>query len=326
VLAPEEDDLEVEADPRVLGEGRLEVAFGALDGGTVGETPARGEAMDVRVDGERRDAEGLGHDHARGLVTDAGERFELLEGARDAAAVLLDEHLREPVERFRLRRSEPAGLDQVVDLPDGELRHLLGGVRAREERRRHEVDARVGRLRGEDDGDEERERIAVAQRDRRGGVELVEHPADPRDLLRALHAGSIARVQSSRMEEFLAGSVYAVVGASNDRWKYGNKVLRCYVQNGKRAIPVNPRATVVEGLPAVPDLASLPEPVHGVSIITPPEVTEEIVEEAAKAGITRLWMQPGAESARAIERAEELGLSVIAGGPCLLVSLGFRER
>jgi len=133
-------------------------------------------------------------------------------------------------------------------------------------------------------------------------------------------------VESSSIEAFVAGKVFAVVGASNDRWKYGNKVLRCYLQNGRRAIPVNPNATAVEGIAAVPDLASLPEPVHGASIITPPEVTEEIVEQAAKAGVTRLWMQPGAESDRAIERALELGLSVIAGGPCVLVVLGFRER
>jgi predicted CoA-binding protein len=131
---------------------------------------------------------------------------------------------------------------------------------------------------------------------------------------------------SDAISEFLDGSTYAVVGASNDRWKYGNKVLRCYVQHGRKAIPVNPNASVVEGIPAVPDLSALPEPVHGVSIITPPEITEQIVEEAAKAGITRIWMQPGAENDTAIERAKELGLSVIAGGPCLLVALGFRER
>jgi predicted CoA-binding protein len=130
----------------------------------------------------------------------------------------------------------------------------------------------------------------------------------------------------ARIDEFLAGSVYAVVGASNDRSKYGNKVLRCYLQNGRRAIPVNPHVLEVEGVHAFPDLASLPESAHGASIITPPTVTERIVEEAADAGVKRLWMQPGAESVRAIARAEELGLSVIAGGPCLLVSLGFRER
>jgi len=131
---------------------------------------------------------------------------------------------------------------------------------------------------------------------------------------------------AAKIREFLSGEVFAVVGASNDRSKYGNKVLRCYLQNGRRPIPVNPRERVVEAIPAVADLGSLPEKVHGASIITPPDVTEKIVEGAAAAGVKRLWMQPGAESARAIRRAEELGMSVIAGGPCVLVSLGYRER
>jgi len=82
---------------------------------------------------------------------------------------------------------------------------------------------------------------------------------------------------------------------------------------------------VIEGQKVYRDLMSLPEPVHGVSIITPPEITEQIVEDAAAAGITRLWMQPGAESDAAVARARELGMSVISGGPCLLVALGYRE-
>lgn len=128
------------------------------------------------------------------------------------------------------------------------------------------------------------------------------------------------------IEDFLRGDTFAVVGATTVRAKYGNKVLRCYLQNGRRAYPVHPRESPIEGQTAYPDLMSLPGPVHGVSIITPPAITEKIVEDAAAAGVTRLWMQPGAESRRAIERARELGMSVIAGGPCLLVSLGFREH
>jgi len=131
---------------------------------------------------------------------------------------------------------------------------------------------------------------------------------------------------AERIEDFLAGTTYAVVGASKDRAKYGNKVLRCYLQHGRRAIPVHPREAEVEGQPTVPDLFALKEPVHGISVITPPEITERIVEDAAACGIVRLWMQPGAESPRALERARDLGLAVIAGGPCLLVVLGFREN
>jgi len=124
--------------------------------------------------------------------------------------------------------------------------------------------------------------------------------------------------------EFLSGRAFAVVGASRDRSKYGNRVLRAYLDAGKTAYPVNPREEEIEGLPSYPDLASLPGDVHGVSIITPPAVTETIVEQAAQAGIERVWMQPGAESDEAVRTAQSRGLEVIAAGPCVLVELGRR--
>ncbi len=127
------------------------------------------------------------------------------------------------------------------------------------------------------------------------------------------------------IEAFFAGNSFAVVGASGDRAKYGNKVLRSYLQAGRRVYAVNPKAAEIEGLTAYPNLASLPERVHGVSIITPPAVTLGVVEEAARAGIRHLWMQPGAESDEAIRRAEALGLELIHSGPCVLVLQGFRD-
>lgn len=127
------------------------------------------------------------------------------------------------------------------------------------------------------------------------------------------------------IDAFLAGDSFAVVGASADRRKFGNKVLRAYLQAGRRVYAVNPTADEVEGQPCYPDLASLPERVHGVSIVTTPKITEKIVEQAAELGICYLWMQPGAESPKAIERAAELGLTLIHSGPCALVAQGFRE-
>lgn len=124
---------------------------------------------------------------------------------------------------------------------------------------------------------------------------------------------------------FLASKRFAVVGASPDRAKYGNKVLRCYLQHGRDAIPVHPKEAEVEGRPAYASLAAIPGGVDAVSVITPPAVTEKVVEEAARLGIRHVWMQPGAESDAAVRRARELGLSVISGGPCLLVALGFRD-
>ena len=125
--------------------------------------------------------------------------------------------------------------------------------------------------------------------------------------------------------EFLSGETFAVAGASPNREKYGNKCLRCYVQDQRKVYPLHPRESVVEGLDAYSSLADLPEAVHGLSIITPPAVTEGLVEQAGSAGIRHIWMQPGAESSEAVRRAHELGLNVISGGPCLLVVLGFQE-
>lgn len=129
-----------------------------------------------------------------------------------------------------------------------------------------------------------------------------------------------------QIDAFLAGAPHAVVGASADRTKYGNKVLRVFLQRGRPVYPINPRAGQIEGLEAFPSLAALPTRPHGLSIVTPPAVSEQVVEEAARLGIRHLWMQPGAESDQAVARAAELGLQLIAGGPCILVVLGYREQ
>ncbi len=127
------------------------------------------------------------------------------------------------------------------------------------------------------------------------------------------------------IKAFMAEGPWAVAGASPDRSKYGNKVLRCYQQHGMEVYPLNPKAPEVEGLKAYARLADLPVKVAGLSIITPPAVTEQVVEEAAAAGVKRVWMQPGAESPAAVQRAEALGLEVIWGGPCILVVAGYHE-
>ena len=128
-----------------------------------------------------------------------------------------------------------------------------------------------------------------------------------------------------RIATFLEAPAFGVVGASTQRHKYGNKVLRCYGQNGRVAYAVHPRETEIEGRPCVSSLADLPEAVHGVSIITPPAVTDRVMEDVVAAGIRHVWIQPGAESEAAIEHGEANGVRVIHGGPCLLVVLGYRE-
>lgn len=131
--------------------------------------------------------------------------------------------------------------------------------------------------------------------------------------------------EQEQIRAFLEEGPHAVVGASRDRSKYGNKVLRVFQQTGRAVYPVNPLATEVEGVPCYPSLSALPQSIHGVSIITPPPVTRLIIREAGQLGIKHLWLQPGAEDAQSVQWARDLGMNVISGGPCILVVLRYHE-
>ena len=127
-----------------------------------------------------------------------------------------------------------------------------------------------------------------------------------------------------QIKQFLEAEGFGVVGASADRSKYGNKVLRCYQMNGLKVVPVNPSAEEIEGIKSVASVSELPDFVTSISIITPPSVTEKVVELAIARGIKNIWMQPGAESKTAVQRCVESGVNVIADGSCILVVLGYR--
>lgn len=131
---------------------------------------------------------------------------------------------------------------------------------------------------------------------------------------------------TKEIDEFLKAEAFGVVGASSDRSKFGNRVLRCYQEHGLKAVPVNPKEKEIEGTPCVASVADLPDDVTSISIITPPLVTEQVVEQAAGKGIRNIWMQPGAESPQAVAFCREHGINVIADGSCILVVLGYREH
>jgi uncharacterized protein len=133
-------------------------------------------------------------------------------------------------------------------------------------------------------------------------------------------------VTREQFDRFFESGVFAVVGASANRFKYGNKVLRVYQQHGMRVIPVNPREKEIEGLPCVASIQDLPAEVKSISVITPPEVTEQVVEMAVAKGITSIWMQPGAESSTAVDACLKNNINVIADGSCILVKLGYSEH
>jgi len=122
---------------------------------------------------------------------------------------------------------------------------------------------------------------------------------------------------------FFAASSYAVVGASKDPAKFGNKVLRWYSAHlPGHVTPINPKETNIEGVDALKSISLLPSPSStSLSIITPPAVTLAVLSEALALGFHALWLQPGSEDAAVRQLIKEKGAEtkVTFNGPCILV-------
>jgi uncharacterized protein len=112
----------------------------------------------------------------------------------------------------------------------------------------------------------------------------------------------------------------AVIGASRDRRKYGNKAVRAYVESGFTVFPVNPTETAIEGLKAYPNLAAIEEPVDFVSLYVPPAVGLKLLPAIEAKKPKEVWLNPGAESDELIEAAADLHLRAIVA--CSIVALG----
>ena len=112
----------------------------------------------------------------------------------------------------------------------------------------------------------------------------------------------------------------AVVGASNDRRKFGNKSLRAHLRRGYEVFPVNPNEKTVEGVPAFRSVRDLPVRPDRVSLYVPPEIGVTLLADIAARGTDELWVNPGAESDELVEEAKRLGLDPILA--CSIVDVG----
>ncbi len=127
-------------------------------------------------------------------------------------------------------------------------------------------------------------------------------------------------------EQFLAAQTFAVAGASNNHEKYGYKVFRALRDSNRNAVPIHPLAPIVDDVKGFAHIQDIPHKIESLSIITPPEVTQRIVDEAIAAGVANIWMQPGAEHNEASEKARAAGINVIDDGSCILVALSYERH
>ena len=114
--------------------------------------------------------------------------------------------------------------------------------------------------------------------------------------------------------------VVAVVGASSNRRKFGNRAVRAFQEQGYTVVPINPHEGEVEGLKAYASVLDVPGTVDMVSLYVPPEIGLQVIEEIARKGIAEVWLNPGAESDALIARARALQIQPIVA--CSIVAIG----
>ncbi len=112
----------------------------------------------------------------------------------------------------------------------------------------------------------------------------------------------------------------AVIGASNDRRKFGNKAVRGYQHQGYTVIPINTHEAEVEGIPAYTSVLEVPQPIDMATIYLPPGEGLGVLAEIAEKGIPEVWVNPGADSPALVLRARELGIEPIIA--CSLMAIG----
>jgi predicted CoA-binding protein len=114
--------------------------------------------------------------------------------------------------------------------------------------------------------------------------------------------------------------VVAVIGASSDRRKFGNRAVRAYARAGYTVVPINPNEPAVEGLKSYASVLDVPGPIDVATFYVPPEVGERVIEAVAQKQIREVWFNPGAESDALIARARALSLEPVVA--CSIIAIG----
>jgi predicted CoA-binding protein len=112
----------------------------------------------------------------------------------------------------------------------------------------------------------------------------------------------------------------AVVGASSDRRKYGNKALRAFVAEGYTVFAINPNEEAVEGIPTYASVLDVPGSIDMATVYVQPEVAERLLGEFEQKQIPEIWINPGAESDSLMAEAARRHLNAIYA--CSIVGIG----
>jgi predicted CoA-binding protein len=112
----------------------------------------------------------------------------------------------------------------------------------------------------------------------------------------------------------------AVVGASSDRNKFGNKALRAFRDEGYTVYAINPNEEAVEGIQTYSSVLDVPGPIDMATVYVQPEVAESLLAEFERKQIPEIWINPGAESERLIDEGSRRKLNLVYA--CSIVGIG----
>jgi predicted CoA-binding protein len=112
----------------------------------------------------------------------------------------------------------------------------------------------------------------------------------------------------------------AIIGASSNRDKFGNKALRAFARQGYNVIPINPTEAEVEGHRAYPSVLDVPGTIDLATIYVPTAVGVRVMEDLAKVGVAEVWLNPGADDRQVVEKARQLGLKTVQH--CSIIAIG----
>lgn len=112
----------------------------------------------------------------------------------------------------------------------------------------------------------------------------------------------------------------AVIGASSNRTKWGNKALRAFEHQGYTVIPINPNEPEVEGHQTYASVLEVPEAIDVATVYVHPRFGVRVMEQLAQKGVGKVYLNPGADGDDVVARARDLGLNAVQA--CSIIDIG----
>jgi predicted CoA-binding protein len=117
-----------------------------------------------------------------------------------------------------------------------------------------------------------------------------------------------------------AAKTVAIIGASSNRAKFGNKALRAFEKQGYRVFAINPNEPEVEGHKTYASVLDVPDAIDVATVYVPGDVGVRVMDDLATKGVSEVWLNPGADDDAVVARARQLGLKTVIA--CSIIGIG----